>query len=169
MAYFLCTERLGFRHWSDSDFELAMAHWGDPEVTRLIDLRTPLGPEQVQERLDTEIANQRFYGMQYWPMFALEDGSHVGCCGLRPRAKRVHELGFHVRSRLWRNGYAFEAARAVAAYAFDALGASELVAGHHPRNAASRRVLEKLGFEFVREEFYAPTGLRHPSYVLRAK
>jgi RimJ/RimL family protein N-acetyltransferase len=146
-----------------------MGLWGDPQVTRLIDVRTPLTAEQVRERLDTEIANERFHRVQYWPIFSLEDESHVGCCGLRPRDPRkgVYELGFHIRPALWRRGYAFEAAQAVVGYAFDALGANELVAGHNPENAASRRVLEKLGFEFVREEYYAPTGLNHPSYVLR--
>ena len=170
MEYFLRTKRLGFRKWRDDDFELAMGLWGDPRVTRHIDARGTLSTDQVRERLDKEIANDRFYRVQYWPIFTLADHSHVGCCGLRPRspAQRVYEIGFHIRSGCWRQGYALEAARAVVTHAFYALGASALFAGHNPRNEASRRLLVKLGFEYQRDEFYPPTGLNHPSYLLRA-
>jgi hypothetical protein len=34
-----------------------------------------------------------------------------------------------------------------------------------PGNVASRRLLERLGFVYTHEEFYAPTGLEHPSYL----
>jgi ribosomal-protein-alanine N-acetyltransferase len=142
--------------------------WGDPEVTRLIG--GPFSDEQVRERLAREIANFCEHGVQYWPMFLLATEEHVGCCGLRPynRADRVLELGFHVKRAHWRQGYAQEAARAVIAYAFDSLGASTLFAGHSPANESSRHLLAKLGFRYARDEFYAPTGLYHPSYLLRA-
>ena len=55
------------------------------------------------------------------------------------------------------------------AYVFDVLKASALFAGHNPINAASRGLLEKLGFEYTHDEFYAPTGLHHPSYRLTAE
>ena len=168
-TYFLRTKRLGLRSWRDDDLELALALWGDPHVMRLVDVRGALTPEQVRERLDQEIANEKFFRVQYWPIFALADDAHVGCCGLRPREPRkgVYELGFHIRSPLWGQGYAFEAAQAVVAYAFDHLGVRTIFAGHNPRNAASRRLMDKLGFAYVGDELYPPTGLLHPSYVLR--
>ena len=61
---------------------------------------------------------------------------------------------------------AVEAGLAIIAFAFETLGAQALFAGHHPANTASQKVLEKLGFGFAYEEFYPPTGLRHPSYLL---
>ena len=69
--YFLTTNRLGFRTWTVEDFDLAYGLWGDLEVTRLIDARGQLTPEQVRERLENEIANQNKYGVQYWPIFLL--------------------------------------------------------------------------------------------------
>jgi len=44
------------------------------------------------------------------------------------------------------------------------LDANGLFAGHNPNNTNSRKVLEKLGFTYVGDEFYEPTGLYHPSY-----
>ena len=55
--------------------------------------------------------------------------------------------------------------RAVIAHAF-ATGAKALFAGHHPDNASSRSVLEKLGFRYTHHELYPPTGLQHPCYRL---
>jgi RimJ/RimL family protein N-acetyltransferase len=168
-TYFLRSERLGFRSWSDADLELALDLWGDPEVTELIG--GPFSNEQVRERLSREIETLRSHGVQYWPVFLLATGDHIGCSGLRPYRpdETIFEIGFHVKKAHWGQGYAPEAARAVMGYAFTTLGASALFAGHHPGNDASRRLLGKLGFRFTHEEHYAPTGLNHPSYQLTAE
>ena len=167
-GYFLRTPRLGFRIWKEADLDLAVGLWGDAEVTRLIG--GPFSTEQIQRRLEQEIANQATYGIQYWPVFWLTDHAHAGCCGLRPYRSepQVYELGFHMRRVYWRQGLAVEAGHTVITFAFERLGAASLFAGHHPDNAASRRVLLKLGFRYTHDEFYPPTGLYHPSYQLMA-
>jgi [ribosomal protein S5]-alanine N-acetyltransferase len=167
--YFLQSERLGFRLWSDADIDLAMGVWGDPEVTRLIG--GPFSPAQVRERLSCEIATMQSHGVQYWPIFLLATGEHVGCCGLRPYKPEegVYEVGVHLRRSCWGQGYAPEATRAVMEYGFNTLGVKALFAGHNPANAASRRVLQKLGFRYTHDELYPPTGLLHPSYLLTAQ
>jgi len=80
----LQTHRLCFRHWSETDLELALGLWGDVAVTRLFDRRGPLSSEQVQSRLIQEIATQAKHHVQYWPVFLKASGEHVGCAGLRP-------------------------------------------------------------------------------------
>jgi RimJ/RimL family protein N-acetyltransferase len=168
-AYFLQSERLGFRTWSESDTELALSLWGDPEVTKLIG--GPFSREQVQERLSWEMATMQSHGIQYWPIFLLTTGEHVGCCGLRPYKPEegIYEVGVHLRKAFWGQGYAPEATEAVMGYAFHTLGVTALFAGHNPGNAASRRVVEKLGFRYTHDEYYPPTGLKHPSYILTAE
>ena len=47
-----------------------------------------------------------------------------------------------------------------------ALNATAIFAGHNPKNTASCYVLEKLGFQYIGDEYYEPTGLYHPSYEL---
>lgn len=164
-AYFLTSERLGFRTWRSDDIELAVALWGDPEVVRFISTG-PHSRAAIEERLAREIASQAEHGVQYWPIFLRESGDHVGCCGLRSYRPSVPELGVHIRSGFWRRGFAAEAARAVIAHAFDRLGASALFAGHNPNNTASRDLLRSLGFVYTHDEHYPPTGLMHPSYLL---
>lgn len=169
MDYFLTSTRLGFRLWTEKDLPLAMALWGDPDVTAFIG--GPFTPDVVRTRVEQEIAQMQACGLQYWPVFLLEGNQHVGCAGLRPyRAeKRVHEFGVHLRRDFWGCGLAQEAARTVIDYAFTVLGAEALFAGHHPANEASRRLLLKLGFVLTHEELYPPTGRMHPSYLLRKR
>jgi [ribosomal protein S5]-alanine N-acetyltransferase len=164
--YVLTSARLGFRCWSPGDLPLALALWGDPEVTRFIG--GPLPPDSAKQRLRAEIESMAAHGVQYWPVFLLAGGTYVGCAGLRPYRleDRIYELGFHLLPQFWGQGFATEAGAAVVTFGFEALGAAALFAGHHPANATSRRVLTKLGFRFTHAELYPPTGLNHPSYLL---
>ena len=130
--------------------------------------RRSFSPKQIEHRLKKENDSLQKHHFQYWPVFLLSDGQHVGCAGIRPYRpeEEIHELGFHLRPEFWSQGLAEEAARAVMAYAFETLNAKALSAGHHPANASSRHILEKLGFHFSHEEFYAPCGLQIPYYLL---
>jgi RimJ/RimL family protein N-acetyltransferase len=165
--YFLQSPRLGFRTWLEQDLPLALRLWGDPAVTRFIACRG-FTEAEIRARLERERASQEAHGIQYWPIFRLANEEHVGCCGLRPRAghPRVPELGVHILSSHWRQGYALEAAAAVIDHAFGTLGFEALFAGHNPQNVASRLLLSRLGFVHTHDEFYEPTGLEHPSYLL---
>lgn len=60
-------------------------------------------------------------------------------------AHRHAELGYWIGVPFWRNGYATEAARAVAAFGFETLALHRIYAFHFAGNAASGRVLEKIG------------------------
>jgi RimJ/RimL family protein N-acetyltransferase len=166
MDYFLKSQRLGFRCWQSEDLPLAMKLWGDRKVSTL--LGGPFTPEQVRERLAQEIARMHEHGVQYWPLFLLDGDRHAGCAGLRPWGDKPHvyELGFHLRGDFWGQGLATEAARTVIDYAFATLSASALMAGHHPSNRASRKVLLKLGFVYQGMLFYPPTGIVEPIYRL---
>ena len=75
--------------------------------------------------------------------FAIElDGRVIGFVG----AGRLPEFGFMVHQAFWGRGIASEASRAFIDYAFGQLGVPALTADVDPRNAASLKVLAKLGF-----------------------
>jgi [ribosomal protein S5]-alanine N-acetyltransferase len=166
-GYFLVSERLGFRAWRPDDIERAVALWGDPDVSRFVSAAPPPRAD-IEQRMAREMASQAEHGLQYWPIFLLADGRHVGCCGLRPYRpeQRIAELGVHILPWFWRQGLAREAMRAVIAHAFERLDATALFAGHNPHNAPSRALLRSLGFAYTHDEHYPPTDLMHPSYLL---
>jgi len=161
------SERIGFRHWCIEDLPLAKSLWGDPAVTRWICASGRFSEEEITARLKKEIENQELYQMQYWPVFLLATDEFLGCCGLRPYQieQGILEIGVHLGSKFWGMGLAVEATRQVMAYAKGSLQVEALFAGHHPSNTASKKVLQGLGFCYLKDEFYAPTGLQHPSYL----
>jgi ribosomal-protein-alanine N-acetyltransferase len=167
--YFLSSDRLAFRLWIADDLPLAQQLWGDPQVTRLF-VSKPLTEQQVEDRLHAEIAKQETYGVQYWPIFERVSNNFVGCCGLRPYKvpERIYELGFHLLHAAWGHGYATEAAKAVIGYGERDLTIKGFFAGHHPENLGSKKVLLNCGFVESGANFYEPTGLFHPSYMLEA-
>jgi len=147
---------------------LAKILWGNIEVTKLIDSRGKLNDSQIKDKLDLEIANEERYGVQYFPIFALQNGEFIGCCGLRPYdlSNKIYEIGFHITPEHWRKGYAREAAIRMIKYAFEEMNVNELFAGHNPNNNASQQLLAKLGFKYIGDEYFEATGLNHPSYKL---
>jgi len=82
-----------------------------------------------------------------------EDRLLVGCCGLH-RKEASWELGYWLAKPWWKLGYATEAAGRLLAFAFEELKLERLEAGWFHDNAASGRVLAKLGFEADHVEPY---------------
>ncbi|OAI42372.1 acetyltransferase [Verrucomicrobia bacterium SCGC AG-212-E04] len=82
-------------------------------------------------------------------LFAKETGELVGCSGLHridwsvPRL----EIGYWIATRHAGRGYVSEAVRAIDRFAFKVLGAArvEILCDH--RNAPSRRVAERVGYQ----------------------
>lgn len=165
--FFLKTNRIGFSKWLQNDLELAELLWGNPEVSRYICANGIFSTKEVIDRLNAEIINESLYHVQYWPIFELLTNDFIGCCGLKPHKTKEYEIGFHLLPEFWKRGYATESSRAVIKYAFTVLKAEKLFAGHNPNNSNSFRVLNKLGFEYIGDAFYVPTGLYHPSYELK--
>jgi RimJ/RimL family protein N-acetyltransferase len=74
-------------------------------------------------------------------------------------------LGFHLLPKFWGQGLATEAARAVIPYAFEKYAPKKLIAGHHPENVNSKKVLDKLGFKYSHDEDL-DLGVGIPRYFL---
>jgi RimJ/RimL family protein N-acetyltransferase len=81
---------------------------------------------------------------------AMDDGTPriVGGIELLPNG-HSHELGYWLTPDVWGRGYATEAGHAVLGIARHALGLRKVVSAHALDNAASARVLRKLGFREV--------------------
>jgi len=69
-------------------------------------------------------------------------------CGLDPN-REDRELGYWLGVAYWGRGFATEAARAVIDYVFGDLECEALQSGARVSNPASRRVLEKCGFQWT--------------------
>jgi RimJ/RimL family protein N-acetyltransferase len=151
------SERLLFRSHEAADLEAFCAMEGDAEVRRYVGgaPRTREAAEQrFRERAMRDVAGR--LGM--WAAVLKADGSYVGRCGLYPNldggAKVAGEavLGFYIAREFWGRGLATEAARAFVDFGFGELKLARIVGSVQVENAASIRVLDKLGFVIARHE-----------------
>ena len=72
------------------------------------------------------------------------------------------EIGWRLHPDHWGRGLASEAALRMASHAFSNLAARELIAVRHPENAASARVMERLGMRYRGPEtWYGETVVTH--------
>jgi RimJ/RimL family protein N-acetyltransferase len=82
-------------------------------------------------------------------LITLPDDTIVGGCGVGVLSGTDPEIGYWLGVPYWGNGYATEVARALVDHAFADLGYERLEAGARVSNPASRRVLEKCGFQWT--------------------
>jgi RimJ/RimL family protein N-acetyltransferase len=75
-------------------------------------------------------------------------GAPIGVCGVDLREDGP-ELGYWLGVPFWGRGFATEAARALIDHAFGDLEHETLISGARVNNPASRRVLEKCGFQWT--------------------
>ena len=105
-------------------------------------------------------AEDRARGQSYPFAVTLKaDGALIGGCGLRLGDDGMFEMGYWLGRPYWARGYATEAARRVAAFAFQQLKATALRANWFHDNPASGHVLEKLGA--------VPAGVAHIDCLAR--
>lgn len=146
------TTRLIFRDHEPSDLEPYCEMESDP-IYR--------APQIVHSRAELE----RSFKETWMPVKKMgllatvfrEDGRYIGRTGLYPR--RTDEgvivpgeatLAFYIARPYWGRGIATEAGRAFVEHGFGELGLRKIHAGMNAGNFASTRVIEKLGFRWVR-------------------
>jgi RimJ/RimL family protein N-acetyltransferase len=87
-------------------------------------------------------------------LIALADATLIGVCGIATGEGPSPELGYWLGPAYWGHGFGTEAVRAVIDYAFADLEHESIQAGARVTNPASRRVLEKCGFQWTGVALY---------------
>ena len=147
----LHAERLVLRPLTlaDADVDALFAMRSDPQVQRYgshppwTDRQTAVA--YIERNLR---ANAEGSGAQ----LAIErraDGAVIGTCTLYhlDAQSRRADCGYVLLPSAWRQGYASEAMTALLGWGFDVLDLHRVEADIDPRNVASARVLERLGFQ----------------------
>nr|WP_314546839.1 GNAT family N-acetyltransferase [uncultured Massilia sp.] len=151
----LFTPRLKLRRMDERDTEAHYAVFSDPEVTRYWSSEPWTNMEQAVQAIARIRAAGADGSELRFGIELLETGELIGNCALHHffEASRRCEMGYAIGSRHWGRGYVSEALKALVDHGFDVLGLNRIEADIDPRNIASARVLEKLGF---RKEGYMP-------------
>jgi RimJ/RimL family protein N-acetyltransferase len=159
----LRTDRIDLRQWSGADRAAFAGLNADPEV--MAHYPRPLTREESDQLMDRLAARIREQGFGLWAAERRSDGQLLGFVGLQHVPFEEHytpaiELGWRLRRDAWGFGYATEAARACADFAFAELGVAELFAMARTANEPSRRVMSRLGMTHdPADDFrYPPAG-----------
>lgn len=150
----LTTRRLRLRTWRGGDATAYDQH------CNIDDVMEHLGGVMTPSRLKLEvkwlIRNQQRDGISFWVIERKRDHAFVGFCGLirvRETSSNLFgriEIGWRVRSDMWRRGYAYEAAQAVLNYGTEHF-AEQIISRVSPGNVASRGLMHKLGMRRMPE------------------
>lgn len=156
----LHTPRLRLRPFADADLEAIYALQSDARVLRY--WNAP--PWTDRSRAEAFLAACRQMEEQgsgaRFAIETLQPAAFIGWCSMfqwNP-VYRSLGIGYCLREAAWGQGYATEAVRAMLQWAYGTLDLNRVEAELDTRNAASARVLEKLGF--VRE------GLRREDCIV---
>lgn len=152
-ARVLMTERLALRELEPGDAPFILSLLNDPAWLRHIGDRgvrtVQAARAYLEERMISMYARN---GFGLWRVEPKEGGAAMGVCGLVKRDQLPEaDLGFAFMPEYRGQGYAYEAALASRDYATGALGMPRLLAITSPANAASARLLGRLGFVAERE------------------
>ena len=141
------TPRLVLRRPTPADADAVFTRYAsDPEVTRFLGWPRHTSIEQTRAFIAFSDAEWERWPCGPYLICAGADGVLLGGTGLAFEMPSRAVTGYVLAREAWGAGYATEALRAVLDVAPD-LGLCRVQAWCHPTHAASRRVLEKCGFE----------------------
>jgi [ribosomal protein S5]-alanine N-acetyltransferase len=145
------TKRLLIREFRPSDRDALVAIVREPEQIRhmLLSLETE---EQLDAFLSMVLASVNAEPRYQWH-FAVEDvasGRYLGSCCLmvEPESPSSAELGYWFLREAWGKGYATESSAAMLELGLQHLGYHRVWGKCHVDNAASAKVMEKLGMSY---------------------
>ncbi len=158
------TERLVLRAPDLDDAEALARLVNDRRIAENT-LRIPHPYELADACAFVAAANAEHHEISF--LICARDGALLGGCGIARLSGDAPEIGYWLGVPFWGHGFATEAARAVIDYAFDDLGLEILLGGARVSNPASRRVMEKCGFQWTGVGLYRIRALRSSAPVDR--
>ena len=143
------TARLRLRSFTRADADFAISIWNDPEMGEYL-------PDEAMEEID-EAYRKEIEGLEdaedccYLIAEAKDSRERIGTCSfIVSDDGKTYDIAYCVHKAHWGNGYATEMAGGLIARAKEQ-GADRITVRVNRENAASNRVVGKLGFKAVGE------------------
>ena len=145
----ITTKRLTLRFLSEADVPALYDMFSNPEVMRYWSRPLWTDRSQAQAMLVSTQEGYRTGSALQLGMERNADRILMGLCNLHyfDIPSRRAEIGYLLGRPYWGSGYMHEALQALLQYAFETLNLNRLEADIDPRNQASARTLERLGFQ----------------------
>lgn len=140
------SERLHYEKIKTEDFDDYLKLVSHPEVMKMI-TGVPLSKEKASKRMQEMLKNNE--ASQYGAHFKIcENGKFLGHCKLEMTGKNEAEIGYLMFPEYWGRGFGSEIAQTLVKQAKNISEIETLIAIIDPENMASRKILEKCGFQW---------------------
>ena len=155
----LQTDRLVLRQVQYDDINDMHRMRTDPDVMLHMDTEIPQSINDTQKKVEQEIESFSKEESVYWTIILKSTNEFIGGAGYWRLLKEHYraEIGYQLLPDYWRKGYSFEALREIINFGFKKMGLHSIEGNVNPKNIASIKLLEKLGFvqeAYFRENFY---------------
>ena len=142
------TKRLLLRQTTQEDVEDVFAVFCDFKVTRFHDLDTLTHLDEASMVIERRAKGfENGHGIR-WAIVYKQSNCSIGSCGFTwLKEKNAAEVGYELNSQFWKQGIMSEAIAAILQYGFRSREIRFVIAEIMLDNIASRRLLEKLGFQ----------------------
>ena len=155
----ITTPRLVMRWVSEDDIDALYEIFSDPEVTRYWS-SAAFANREAAVTMQRKIAEDNLKDSVWkWGLALRDTNKLIGTVTLfnLSLSNGRAEIGYAMARAYWGKGYMNEALKAMIVHAFDVVKLRRLEADVDPRNTASVRTLERLGFQregFLRERWH---------------
>ncbi|MFC3799036.1 GNAT family N-acetyltransferase [Cohnella sp. GCM10012308] len=150
----LLTERLLLRQVTAEDADDLYALCTDPQVNNLQDWHGPASVADTEAIIESWRQGYADKRVVAWGVTLRGTRPLIGTVTLMPTRGSFEDLprfplalGYDLKPNFWNRGIASEAVRAVLDFSCTFIGPHRIQAEVHPDNAASLKVLKKLGFK----------------------
>lgn len=140
------TERLCLRPLVPEDLDAVHRLWTDPDVRRYLWDGEEISSETAAGIISGSAGCFEERGFGLWAVIHEEDARLIGFCGFwRFDEGADFELVYGISPEYWGRGFATEAGRAAIRHGFEVAGLDHIRASADTPNAASLRVMRKIG------------------------
>ncbi|KAA3638702.1 MAG: N-acetyltransferase [Proteobacteria bacterium] len=150
------TNRLQLRHINQSDADFLFDLYNQAPFIKHIGDRGLSSLSKTRDFIEVVRANYKKYG--FW-LYLVEDKLTKEPIGVNGLVRRDYldapDIGFAISQDYWRQGFAYESSLAVIEHARQ-LKLHKLLAIISPNNISSIKLIEKLGFSFVKQDQFNP-------------
>ncbi len=142
------TKRLWLRQATQEDVEAMFALFSDLKVTQFHDLDTFAHFDEANKVIERRAKGFESGRGIRWAIAHKQNNYSIGSCGFTWHSEaNTAEVGYELKSELWRQGIMSEALSAILQYGFSSREIQFVIAEVMLENVASKRLLEKLGFQ----------------------
>ena len=148
----LTTDRLTLRPWRESDLNDFYEYASVDGVGQMAGWNPHRNVEESKTILSHFIEGKHVFALEH-------QGKVIGSLGIEEyseenypelNALQGREIGYVLSKAYWGQGLMPEAVKAVIDWLFNGVQLDFIIVGHFDRNAQSKRVVEKCGFQYVK-------------------